>query len=267
MLYWQDVSNMSHFFYTAENPAEGAVFTYHLAQPAQKVRLTVTNAAGKVIREVSGPGTAGTLHRVNWDLRYPLPPGMGRGGPAVGEEGAMTPAGQRAGVVQLPIPPHEIGPRGPHIAPGTFKVTLDVDGVVAGAQTFQVRADPESNWTLAQHQARDTFVVEVMDLLGKIDKMTADLRTRRAAATGEAATRLQALEQRLGAGGGGRGGRGGGGGPQPVRTRLSALINAFVGSGARTGTLAPPTGTMKAAFAEAKADLVKIESELRRPGL
>jgi photosystem II stability/assembly factor-like uncharacterized protein len=264
MLYWQDVSNMSHFFYTAENPVEGAVFTYHLAQPAQKVRLVVTNAAGKVIREVSGPGAAGTIHRVNWDLRYPLPSGMGRG-PSVGEEGAMTPAGQRAGVVQLPIPPHEIGPRGPHVAPGTFKVTLDVDGVAAGSQTFQVRADPESNLTMAQHQARDAFVVEVMDLLGKIEKMTADLRTRRAAASGDEATRLQALEQRLGAGGGGRGGRGGGGGPQPVRNRLSALVNAFVGSGARTGTLAPPTGTMKSALAEAKADLAKIEAERKKP--
>ena len=48
MLYWEDVSNMDHYFFTAENPAEGATFTYHLAQPAQKVRLVVTGAAGKV---------------------------------------------------------------------------------------------------------------------------------------------------------------------------------------------------------------------------
>ena len=48
-----------------------------------------------------------------------------------------------------------------------------------------------------------------------------------------------------------------------MRNRLSALVNAFVGSGARTGTLAPPTGTMKTALAEAKADLAKIEVELK----
>ena len=36
MLYWEDVSNMSHYFHTGENPAEGAAFTYHLAQPAKK---------------------------------------------------------------------------------------------------------------------------------------------------------------------------------------------------------------------------------------
>ena len=57
MLYWEDVSNMSHFFYTAENPAEGATFTYHLAQPAQKVRLIVSNATGQgASREVDGSG-------------------------------------------------------------------------------------------------------------------------------------------------------------------------------------------------------------------
>jgi hypothetical protein len=170
----------------------------------------------------------------------------------------------------LPVPLHEIGPRGPHVAPGTFKVTLEVDGTPGESRTFEVRADPASGVTLAQHKAREAFVVEVMDLLAKVEKLATDLRTRRTAATGDEATRLQALETRLvGGGGGGRGGRGGaaaGGGPapvQPVRTRLSALINAFVGSGARTGTLTPPTGTMRAGLVEAKADLAAIEKEIR----
>ena len=45
-------------------------------------------------------------------------------------------------MVQLPIPSHDIGPRGPHVAPGTFKVTLEVDGVAAESRTFEVRAIP-----------------------------------------------------------------------------------------------------------------------------
>jgi hypothetical protein len=40
---------------------------------------------------------------------------------------------------------------------------------------------------------------------------------------------------------------GGRGGPQPVRQRLIALTNAFVGSGAQTGTLSAPTATMRSA--------------------
>jgi hypothetical protein len=50
---------------------------------------------------------------------------------------------------------------------------------------------------------------------------------------------------------------------QPVGQRLSGLINAFVGSGARTGTLGAPTGTMREALAEAKKDLAAIEQALR----
>ncbi|OLC75300.1 MAG: hypothetical protein AUH72_20605 [Acidobacteria bacterium 13_1_40CM_4_65_8] len=291
MLYWEDVSNMNHYFFTAENPAEGATFTYHLAQPAQKVRLIVTGPTGKVIREVTGPGEAGVIHRVNWDLRYPVPPGTGRGGGGgEGEEGGggrFGPGTEKPGVVALPIPSHDIGPRGPHVAPGTFKVTLEVDGVAAESRTFDVRADPTSPVTLTQHEARETFTVEVMELQTKIEALATDLRKRREAlGTTNAAevTRLQALEQRL-VGGGDRGGAGGrpstlrepqgrpeqgrgatGSGQaaaQPVRQRLNGLITAFVGSGARTGTMSAPTETMRATLAEAKTDLAAIEKEIK----
>jgi photosystem II stability/assembly factor-like uncharacterized protein len=270
MLYWEDISNMSHFFFTAPNPAEGATFTYHLAQPAQKVRLVVTGPTGRTVRTLEGPATAGTVHRLNWDLRYPVPPGAGRGGGGGGEEGGGGgQGGGRAGAVALPVPPHDVGPRGPHIAPGTFKVALEVDGAVVESRTFEVRGDPAANITLAQHRAREAFTVEVMDLLVRIDSLARDLRARREAAAGDAAARLQALEMRLLGGGGGRGRGGGGGGGrgagtavQPVAPRLSGLMSAFVGSGARTGSLAAPTGQQRAMLAEAKADLAAIEREI-----
>ena len=46
-----------------------------------------------------------------------------------------------------------------------------------------------------------------------------------------------------------------------MRNRLAGLISTFVGSGARTGTLSPPTSTMRATFAEAKTDFEAIEKE------
>jgi len=180
-------------------------------------------------------------------------------------------------VIQLPVPSHDIGPRGPHIAPGTFKVTLDVDGVAAESRTFEVRGDPASAITLTQHKAREAFEIEVMELQTKVEKLATDLRARRTAATlrepqgrpgqgrgatGDEAARLQALELRLVGGGGGRGG-GRGGGPQPVRQRLNGLISAFVGSGARTGTMSAPTTTMRETLAEARADLAAIEKDIR----
>jgi photosystem II stability/assembly factor-like uncharacterized protein len=274
MLYWEDISNMNHYFFTAENPAEGAAFTYSLAQPAQKVRLIVTGPTGRTIREVTGPGSAGTIHRVNWDLRYPPPPaaaGRGGGGGGGGEEGG-GPAAQRAGVVQLPIPSHDITARGPQVAPGTFKVTLEVDGAAAGSRTFEVRGDPASAVTLAEHKAREAFVVEVMDLQSKVETLVGGLRTRTAAATGDEAARLQALQQRLSGGGGGRrgGGAGGGpaaaGGPTPgpaIAQRLNTLIGPFRISGATTGTMTGPTGAMRAELTAVKADLAAIERDIK----
>jgi hypothetical protein len=269
MLYWEDVSNMNHYFFTAENPAEGAAFTYSLGQPASKVRLIVSSngPAGKVIREVSAPTSAGVIHRVHWDLRFPLPPGMGGRGGGGGEEGGGGggPGSQKAGVIQLPIPSHDIAQRGILVAPGTFKVALEVDGTVVESRRFEVRADPASAVTLEQHKAREAFAVEVADLLTRIEKLAADLAAKKAATTGDAATKLQALETRLVGGAGGGRGRGGGrsGGPQPVRQQLSGLVSAMTISGSQTGTVNPPTGTMKAVLAGAKAELAAIEKEMK----
>jgi hypothetical protein len=134
-----------------------------------------------------------------------------------------------------------------------------------------VRADPASSVSLADHKLREAFVVEVMDLQAKVAKLTADLAARRGAATGDEIARIQTLEQRLGGGGGG-GRRGGGAGPaaggaapvQPVSSRLGPLLSPFTMSGARTGTLSAPTGAMRAALADVKADLAAIEKEMKK---
>ncbi|MEZ5317938.1 MAG: hypothetical protein R2752_11105 [Vicinamibacterales bacterium] len=261
--YWEDVSNMGQDFYTSENPAEGATFTYALGQAASNVRLVVKNPSGRVMRELDGPTDPGVIHRVNWDLRFPPPNAGGRGGRGGGGGGR---GGRGAAEVQLPIPPHDIGQRSPHVAPGRFTVTLQVDGAAAGTKTFEIRPDPLSNVTPAEHQAREAFVIEVTDLLQRIDALAETLRTRRAAATGAEADRLQALEERLvGAGGGGRGrgGRGfGRGGPQPVRSQIAGLPGAFVGSGAQTGWMGGPTKTMTDALEAAKTALAEIQREV-----
>jgi hypothetical protein len=139
-----------------------------------------------------------------------------------------------------------------------------------------VRADPMSNVTPVQQKMRETFVIDVLDSQAKLDVLAKELAAKRAAATPEEATRLQALEQRLigGGGGGGRGGRGGGGGapaapgqaPQPpaVRARLNSLLGPFTISGATTGSLMGPTTTQRATLEEAKKDLAAIEKAVKR---
>lgn len=103
--------------FSAPNPPNGAIFTYHLKESLKTARqerraserkslketgdikypswetlraedmaetpfvlLTIKNSAGEIIKTIKGPSTAG-FHRVNWDLRYPLSADSRRGGP------------------------------------------------------------------------------------------------------------------------------------------------------------------------------------------
>lgn len=144
-------------FYTAPNPAFGATFTYYLKRELKSLKksrqerekgiikkggdvtyptwdslkaedreeepailLTVTDAAGKVVRRLAGPVTSG-YHRVTWDLRYPA------------SDPTRLHEEERA--------PWDEGPRGPLAAPGTYTVTMAkrVDGKVTPlgeSQTF-----------------------------------------------------------------------------------------------------------------------------------
>lgn len=265
-LYWEDVSNMGQAFYTSQNPADGATFTYSLGRAAQSVRFIVKHASGRVVREVTGPTEPGVIQRVNWDLRLPMPAspgGRGGGGGGGGEEGGG--GGGAAGAVQLPIPARDLGARGPQIAPGRFAVTLEVDGQAVATKPFDVKADSELNITPAQHQAREAFVFEVIDLQSRADALSREIAQARASATGDAAARLQQLEARIGAAGFGGRGRGGAGGQGPtVRQRLSQLFGAYTISGAQTGTLMPPNGTLLSLLASTKTDLDAIAAEFRK---
>ena len=60
-----------HKAFFGPNPPNGASITYFLkSKPAdkEKVKITVTNKEGKVIRDIDGTGDAG-INRVTWDLR------------------------------------------------------------------------------------------------------------------------------------------------------------------------------------------------------
>ncbi len=263
--YWADVSTAAHGIYAAANPMEGAMFSYHLAQPAQAVKFTVTNAAGRVIRELSGPGAAGTVHRINWDLRYP--PAAGGGGPGGGgggEEG--VPPGMQGGRSTtrqaLPIPAHNIGPRGFYVSPGTYTVTMDVDGTTS-RQVFTVRDAPGSMVTLADHKAREAFLLEAADLQGKLTAAIAQFRTTLGNASAADSARYAPLIQKLGLTPP-AGGRGGGfGRPRGPVAALAALPGAWNGNGARHGGLQAPTGTQRKVLADARALLLEVQRAVR----
>jgi Flagellar hook capping protein len=83
--------------WAGDNPPQGALITYYLKnQPAGEVNITVTDAAGKVVRRMRRVSDDAGVNRVPWDLRYDAPVGGGGGfGGGGGGRGAGA-AGQEA---------------------------------------------------------------------------------------------------------------------------------------------------------------------------
>jgi hypothetical protein len=128
--------NTGHKAYLGPNPAEGALITYSLpAKPGEKeeVKLTITDAAGAVVRELKSPPKEQGVNRTNWDLRHepPIKPD-----PDAGEGGFFGP------------------PRGPLVPPGTYTVTLSAAGQVL-KRTVEVREDPRI--TVAEADRREWY--------------------------------------------------------------------------------------------------------------
>jgi photosystem II stability/assembly factor-like uncharacterized protein len=273
-LYRADVSTAAHAFYASENPAEGATFTYYAPSAMDTVRFTVTNASGRVVRSFSASAKGGVVQRTNWDLRWPAPAG-GFGGFGGGEEGGGGPPAPPAGAggmtraaagasrrPALPIPAHDIGARGFHVAPGTFTVRM-IAGADTLTQTFTVRGDPASDVTLKEHQAREAFLLEATDVSAKLTAAATAFRTKLQGASGAEQQRLQAVAQQVGltpAAAGGRGGRGGRGGPGAA---LQGVVSGYYGSGVRQATMKAPPGTHRQQLAIAKQALATLEAALK----
>jgi photosystem II stability/assembly factor-like uncharacterized protein len=173
-------------FYTADNPAFGATFSYYLKEEvktrkkrrqdeekkatekkgatfpskdqlraedeeeAPTMLLTVRDAAGTVVRTITGPVTAG-IHRVSWDLREPAAE-LPRPRPREADEDVFVEE-----------------PGGPLVMPGRYKVSLArrVDGVVTPLgepQEFEVVVPAAVARDPAEVAALHTFQDEVARL-------------------------------------------------------------------------------------------------------
>jgi hypothetical protein len=167
----------------------------------------------------------------------------GRGGRGGGGRGGAG-GGRGGNVVQLPIPARDIGPRGFHVSPGTYTVTLNVDGD-STTRSFEVRSDPASGLTVLQQKARETFLLDVVATQQQLQAALTALRTKRQQATADEATKLQALERRI----------------MTAGQRIGQIPGAFIGNGARHGSMSPPTGQQRNLLAEAKAELAAVRRE------
>ena len=204
-------------FFTAPNPAFGAVFTYHLGEELQtqaktrraaeleveeeggdtpypswdtlreedreedpSVLLVVRDSTGNVVRQLKGETEAG-LHRTAWDLRWPATE------PVVLEPPGFVPYWPRP-------------PRGPFVVPGEYSVTLAKRQggqlvELGGPQTFTVKPlmlspetsdDPESVRTFQRkagelYRAVQGAVAHSAELTNRITHLKAAIRDTPAA--------------------------------------------------------------------------------------
>jgi photosystem II stability/assembly factor-like uncharacterized protein len=170
-------------YFTAPNPPFGATLTYYLKESLKTKRqlrkdaekkggayptreelsaeadeeapaiiLTVSDAAGRVVRRLTGPFAAG-MHRVTWDLRYP----------------ATQLAPPRQAGADNPEEIFRGAPAGHLVMPGKYTVTLSkrVGGVwtqLAGPQSFNVVTEGLNTMAAADREKLFEFQQKVAKL-------------------------------------------------------------------------------------------------------
>lgn len=147
----------------APNPPAGARIRYFLnadesAEEGDEptVQVTVTDAHGDVVRELTGPGSAG-IHEVIWDLRMAPPYVPNFGGT----------------------------PNGPRVMPGSYSVNLDAGGS-SFSRELTVRLDPRVEITRAdliarQHALLDAYALakplyEARSAIQELNRQLADIQ-------------------------------------------------------------------------------------------
>lgn len=206
-------SSQGASFYTAPNPAYGAVFTYFLKEAPRTLRqrrqeaeraaerrnqpikypsiaelraeaeeeppaliFTITDSEGKVVRRVSSPAIPG-VQRVVWDLRY-MPPSVQAPPPPGGVGGFGGGGGGGFGGFG--------GPQGQLVMPGKYTVSMAMrsGGVVTempGSQSFNVVVEGKENISPADAKALAEFQRKVGTLqraVGASSSVASEAKTR-----------------------------------------------------------------------------------------
>jgi hypothetical protein len=190
-----------------QNPPQAAVLTWFLKRQAESVKIKITDAAGRDVREIAGPVLANSnkagIQAACWDLRVqPIPgpqisvtPGGGRGeGQAGGQPGAPG-AGPGGGPGAAAASPFGAGcgagaggfggggfggggaaTAGPYVLPGTYNVSLIVDGKTVETRPLRVTADAEVALSELDRKRMFDMAMEMHDLQKRATEVQNALR-------------------------------------------------------------------------------------------
>lgn len=178
---WNRDGNLGMRIWAGENPPNGAMISYWLkAQPAGEVNIEIADGKGEVIRRYRRVRDEAGVQRMTWDLRMtPLAGGggFGRGGAAAAQRApadtslAALRAQRRAADERASEGGGDDeesffrGPTGTAVVPGTYQVTLIVEGK-RYTKPVTVRNDPRIEMTQAQVAAQYDASV-TLDRLGQ----------------------------------------------------------------------------------------------------
>jgi hypothetical protein len=169
-----------------ENPPQAAVISWINRKQMTDVKLTISDAGGREVREISGPALAGSnkpgIQSACWDLRVqPVPPTTagGRGGRGAGGEGRGA-AGDTPGQTAqsgfgagCAAPGGAFGgfggfggggTAGPFVLPGTYTIALVIGGRTVDTKPLRVVADPEVALTQAERKKMYDMAMDLHDL-------------------------------------------------------------------------------------------------------
>jgi photosystem II stability/assembly factor-like uncharacterized protein len=154
---WRDLPWPAPNAFVAPNPPVGTYLTYVVGEramppaapgadtsrgrAASTARIQILGADGRLVRELTGPGTEGA-HRVLWDLRSAMP---------------FLPAAADSGYYGTY--------RGPFVLAGRYTAKLTL-GDKEQSQQFEVRADARANTTPAALAARHAMSTRIAELSG-----------------------------------------------------------------------------------------------------
>jgi photosystem II stability/assembly factor-like uncharacterized protein len=280
-----------------ENPPQAAVLSYFVRNKPNDVKLKITDATGREVREIAIAPAAikAGISSACWDLRVqPVPAST-----TVLFPGAQGGGGRGQGGNQPAVDPFGFGcgggagggggggggfggggggTPGPFVLPGSYHVALVVDGKPVETRPLRVAGDPEVVLTDAQRKQLYDMAMEMHELqkrtteaassLAALNRQIAQLTTDIAAKTDVPAdvktafeslkTEAAAMTPKLPVAGVG-GGRGGGGGG---RGGADPSVVGKIGQAKNgmTGGMWPNSMTLKA-YNDAKTDAPKTLSD------
>jgi hypothetical protein len=267
-----------------ENPPQAAVIAWLNKKPASTVALTITDAAGREVRQISGAALASTakagIQTACWDLRVQPAPqpaaAEGRGDAGGGRQNQpaeQSPfgAGCGGGGGRGGFGGGGASPNGPFVLGGVYHVALVVDGKTIDTKPLRVAEDPEVLLTSAERKhmfdlamemhalqpsiadasaAHASLTRQMNELSTKADGLPASTKASFDAVKAELAGEAPKLTAPAGRGGGGRG------------TANESLL-AKVGAAKNGLTAGMPVGeqTMRA-YNDVKAQTAKAIADL-----